>query len=66
MQRANVIGVDSLGMDVRVSSGMEARTLRFSFNARVGIYFLLHWIVEYHCAYICSGYSRFFIRKSSY
>ncbi|KAL5991031.1 hypothetical protein ACLOJK_011937 [Asimina triloba] len=31
---ANLIGVDSLGMDVRVFTGLEARTIRFSFNAR--------------------------------
>lgn len=34
VERANLIGVDSLGMDVRVFSGLEAQTLRFSFNAR--------------------------------
>ncbi|XP_008802363.1 uncharacterized protein At3g49140 isoform X2 [Phoenix dactylifera] len=34
VERANLIGVDSLGMDVRVFSGMEAQTIRFSFNAR--------------------------------
>ncbi|ONK72420.1 uncharacterized protein A4U43_C04F19250 [Asparagus officinalis] len=34
IERANLIGVDSLGFDVRVSSGMEVQTLRFSFNAR--------------------------------
>ncbi|KAG1327575.1 hypothetical protein COCNU_01G015090 [Cocos nucifera] len=34
VERAKLIGVDSLGMDVRVFSGMEAQTLRFSFNAR--------------------------------
>ncbi|KAJ0977422.1 hypothetical protein J5N97_012896 [Dioscorea zingiberensis] len=34
VERANLIGVDSLGMDVRVFSGSEAKTLRFSFNAR--------------------------------
>ncbi|XP_074583598.1 uncharacterized protein At3g49140-like isoform X2 [Curcuma longa] len=31
---ANLIGVDSLGIDVRVYCGMEARTLRFPFSAR--------------------------------
>ncbi|KAK4404099.1 hypothetical protein Sango_0778500 [Sesamum angolense] len=31
---ANLIGVDSLGMDVRVSSGTEVRTHRFSFKVR--------------------------------
>lgn len=34
VEGANLIGVDSLGMDVRAFSGVEARTLRFSFNAR--------------------------------
>lgn len=34
VERANLIGVDSLGMDVRTSSGLEAQTLRFSFNTR--------------------------------
>ncbi|PKA49939.1 Uncharacterized protein AXF42_Ash019255 [Apostasia shenzhenica] len=34
VERANLIGVDGLGMDIRVSIGLEARTLRFSFNAR--------------------------------
>lgn len=38
IQRAKLIGVDSLGMDVRVFSGMEAQTLRFSFNARVSYF----------------------------
>ncbi|XP_042381318.1 uncharacterized protein At3g49140-like isoform X1 [Zingiber officinale] len=32
---ANLIGVDSLGIDVRVYCGMEAHTLRFPFSARV-------------------------------
>ncbi|KAL2470187.1 Pentatricopeptide repeat (PPR) superfamily protein [Abeliophyllum distichum] len=31
---ANLIGVDSLGMDVRVSSGTEVRTHRFPFKVR--------------------------------
>nr|XP_019704267.1 uncharacterized protein At3g49140 isoform X4 [Elaeis guineensis] len=34
VERGNLIGVDSLGMDVRVFSGMEVQTIRFSFNAR--------------------------------
>ncbi|XXG89224.1 hypothetical protein AAC387_Pa12g1278 [Persea americana] len=34
VEGANLIGVDSLGMDVRTFSGVEAQTLRFSFNAR--------------------------------
>lgn len=34
VEGARLIGVDRLGMDVRVFSGMEARTLRFSFTAR--------------------------------
>ncbi|KAG0494116.1 hypothetical protein HPP92_005110 [Vanilla planifolia] len=34
VEAANLIGVDSLGMDVRVFSGLEARTIRFSFNTR--------------------------------
>ncbi|KAF8402256.1 hypothetical protein HHK36_013208 [Tetracentron sinense] len=34
VEGANLIGVDSLGMDVRVFSGVEARTLRFSFKYR--------------------------------
>lgn len=34
VERADIIGVDTLGMDVRVSSGMEMQTLRFSFNSR--------------------------------
>jgi hypothetical protein len=38
MQEASVIGVDSLGIDVRAFSGLEARTVRFSFNAQVGSY----------------------------
>lgn len=42
MQRANLIGVDSLGMDVRVFSGMEAQTIRFSFNARVSFFFKIN------------------------
>jgi len=29
-----LIGVDSLGIDVRAFSGLEARTVRFSFNAQ--------------------------------
>uniref|UniRef100_A0A1D1ZD07 Uncharacterized protein At3g49140 n=2 Tax=Anthurium amnicola TaxID=1678845 RepID=A0A1D1ZD07_9ARAE len=35
IEGANLIGVDSLGMDVRVFLGMEAQTVRFSFNTRV-------------------------------
>ncbi|KAL0382845.1 UNVERIFIED_CONTAM: hypothetical protein Scaly_0571800 [Sesamum calycinum] len=34
VEGANLIGVDSLGMDVRVSSGTEVRTHRFSFKVR--------------------------------
>lgn len=34
VERANLIGVDSLGMDVRVSSGSEVQTRRFPFKAR--------------------------------
>lgn len=41
VQGANLIGVDSLGMDVRAFSGVEAQTLRFSFNARVKSSFCL-------------------------
>jgi len=29
-----LIGIDSLGIDVRAFSGLEARTVRFSFNAQ--------------------------------
>ena len=35
VQEATLIGVDSLGIDVRAFSGLEARTVRFSFNAQV-------------------------------
>ncbi|XP_042515781.1 uncharacterized protein At3g49140-like [Macadamia integrifolia] len=35
VEGANIIGVDSLGMDVRVFSGAESQTLRFSFKSRV-------------------------------
>ncbi|KAI5599598.1 hypothetical protein POPTR_002G230700v4 [Populus trichocarpa] len=34
VERANLIGVDSLGMDVRIFSGVEARTHRFPFKVR--------------------------------
>ncbi|PIN11749.1 hypothetical protein CDL12_15643 [Handroanthus impetiginosus] len=34
VERANLIGVDSLGMDVRVSQGTEVRTHRFAFKVR--------------------------------
>lgn len=34
VEGANLIGVDSLGMDVRVSSGTEVRTHRFPFKTR--------------------------------
>ncbi|KAK9287796.1 hypothetical protein L1049_016236 [Liquidambar formosana] len=34
VERVNLIGVDSLGMDVRVSSGSEVQTHRFPFKAR--------------------------------
>lgn len=34
VETASLIGVDSLGIDVRAFSGMEARTVRFSFNAQ--------------------------------
>ncbi|XP_061968126.1 uncharacterized protein At3g49140 isoform X2 [Populus nigra] len=34
VERANLIGVDSLGMDVRIFSGLEARTHRFPFKVR--------------------------------
>ncbi|XP_064969450.1 uncharacterized protein At3g49140-like isoform X1 [Musa acuminata AAA Group] len=37
VEGANLIGIDSLGIDVRVYCGMEARTLRFPFSARVSI-----------------------------
>jgi hypothetical protein len=35
LQEASLIGVDSLGIDVRAFSGLEVRTVRFSFNAQV-------------------------------
>ncbi|XP_020576976.1 uncharacterized protein At3g49140 isoform X2 [Phalaenopsis equestris] len=34
VEGANIIGVDSLGIDVRVFFGLEAKTIRISFNAR--------------------------------
>ncbi|XP_034906269.1 uncharacterized protein At3g49140 isoform X2 [Populus alba] len=34
VERANLVGVDSLGMDVRIFSGVEARTHRFPFKVR--------------------------------
>ncbi|KAK3204494.1 hypothetical protein Dsin_018540 [Dipteronia sinensis] len=34
VERANLIGLDSLGVDVRVFSGVEVRTHRFPFKAR--------------------------------
>ncbi|KAL5849166.1 hypothetical protein ACOSQ4_007179 [Xanthoceras sorbifolium] len=34
VERVNLIGVDSLGMDVRVFSGVEVRTHRFPFKVR--------------------------------
>ncbi|KAL6614002.1 hypothetical protein ACP70R_036272 [Stipagrostis hirtigluma subsp. patula] len=34
VEEATLIGVDSLGIDVRTFSGLEARTVRFSFNAQ--------------------------------
>ncbi|KAG2593583.1 uncharacterized protein At3g49140-like isoform X2 [Panicum virgatum] len=34
VEEACLIGVDSLGIDVRAFSGLEARTVRFSFNAQ--------------------------------
>ncbi|ONM35555.1 Pentatricopeptide repeat (PPR) superfamily protein [Zea mays] len=34
MQEASLIGVDSLGIDVRAFSGLEVKTVRFSFNAQ--------------------------------
>ncbi|XP_044977894.1 uncharacterized protein At3g49140 [Hordeum vulgare subsp. vulgare] len=34
VEEARLIGVDSLGIDVRAFSGLEARTVRFSFNAQ--------------------------------
>nr|GEW26329.1 hypothetical protein [Tanacetum cinerariifolium] len=34
VEEANIIGVDSLGMDVRVSTGHEVRTHRFPFKIR--------------------------------
>uniref|UniRef100_A0A6P3Z1P9 uncharacterized protein At3g49140-like isoform X1 n=1 Tax=Ziziphus jujuba TaxID=326968 RepID=A0A6P3Z1P9_ZIZJJ len=35
VEGANLIGVDSLGMDVRVFSGLEVQTYRFPFKVRV-------------------------------
>ncbi|EES04045.1 uncharacterized protein At3g49140 [Sorghum bicolor] len=34
VEEASLIGVDSLGIDVRAFSGLEARTVRISFNAQ--------------------------------
>ncbi|XP_066307689.1 uncharacterized protein At3g49140-like isoform X2 [Miscanthus floridulus] len=34
VEEASLIGVDSLGIDVRAFCGLEARTVRFSFNAQ--------------------------------
>ncbi|TVU36163.1 hypothetical protein EJB05_18082 [Eragrostis curvula] len=34
VEEASLIGVDSLGIDVRAFSGLEARTVRFSFNSQ--------------------------------
>ena len=35
LQEAALIGVDSLGFDVKVCSGTQVQTLRFAFNTRV-------------------------------
>lgn len=35
VQKAEIIGVDRLGFDVRATLGTELKTLRFSFNSRV-------------------------------
>ncbi|KAJ6973248.1 hypothetical protein NC653_033549 [Populus alba x Populus x berolinensis] len=35
VEGANLVGIDSLGMDVRIFSGVEARTHRFPFKVRV-------------------------------
>ncbi|KAI8564893.1 hypothetical protein RHMOL_Rhmol03G0218000 [Rhododendron molle] len=37
VEEASIIGVDTLGFDLRISSGKQIQTLRFTFNAR---YFL--------------------------
>ncbi|KAJ6880340.1 hypothetical protein NC652_033621 [Populus alba x Populus x berolinensis] len=34
VEGANLVGIDSLGMDVRIFSGVEARTHRFPFKVR--------------------------------
>ncbi|KAG6735311.1 hypothetical protein POTOM_062126 [Populus tomentosa] len=34
LRGANFVGIDSLGMDVRIFSGVEARTHRFPFKVR--------------------------------
>ena len=34
-QEAVIIGVDSLGFDMRICSGTQVQTLRFGFDARV-------------------------------
>lgn len=35
LQEAAIIGVDSLGFDLRICSGTQIQTLRFGFNTRV-------------------------------
>ncbi|XP_034685837.1 uncharacterized protein At3g49140 isoform X2 [Vitis riparia] len=40
VEGANLIGVDSLGMDVRVFTGVEIQTHRFSFKVRIRCCFL--------------------------
>ncbi|KAJ7567832.1 hypothetical protein O6H91_01G009100 [Diphasiastrum complanatum] len=34
VEEASVVGIDSLGMDVRISCGIEIKNVRFSFNKR--------------------------------
>ncbi|KAF7149314.1 hypothetical protein RHSIM_Rhsim03G0191900 [Rhododendron simsii] len=41
VEEASIIGVDTLGFDLRISSGKQIQTLRFSFNARVEFLLLL-------------------------
>lgn len=35
MQEAELIGVDSIGFDLKVCSGTQVQTLRFAFNTQV-------------------------------
>lgn len=49
LQEAVLIGVDSLGFDLRVCCGTQIQTLRFAFNTRVSGLSIIFSLASLYC-----------------